>query len=152
MSSIGHLSDVQVLLLAAHYISDVDLESFHILAAERRDLLTDDTIYRLLLTLYPSDHTARSALSALLGNVQSNFSNASASDHDLDTSFIAKTSTSMAAERVKSLGIVRDEDDEQPTYGTEGLGKFIIQWAHRIESEEGALEGPDTAARAVQPT
>ena len=140
MSIVGRLSDAQVILLAAHYISDVDVESFHVLAAEKRDVLTDDAVYQLLLTLYPSDHTARSALLALLGNIESNFSNASALDHDLDTSFIAKTSTSAAAERVKSLGIVQDEDDEQQTYGTHGLGKFIIQWAYRIESEEGALE------------
>ena len=140
MSSLGNLSNAQVILLAAHYISDVDVESFHILAAERRDLLTDDTIYRLLLTLYPSDHTAQSALLALLGNVQSNFSNASTLDHELDTSFIAKTSTSTAAERVKGLGIIGNGEIEQSTYGTNSLANFIIQWAHRVESEDGALE------------
>ena len=141
MADSHSLSNAQVVLLAARFISDVDVESLQTLAAERRDVLTDDRIYRLLLTLYPNDDAARSALLTLLRSIETNFANVSSLDGRLsiDTSAVLSLTPDLAAREVRRL--LLPEAKDALTYAEAGsLSSFIISWCHQVESTDGSLE------------
>ena len=139
MSNLQDLSDAQVVLLAAQFISDVNVESLQVLAAEREDVLSRDLIYRLLLTLFPSNDTARSALLALLRTVRADFANVSHLDGQVDTSAVAKLSPDGAANLAKQLFLDNVDHGSREDEGNP-LARFVINWAHHVEQADGALE------------
>lgn len=139
MSNVKSLSEIQVILLAAHFISDVNVESLQVLAAERREVLTHDIIYHLLLALYPTDEAARSALLALLQSIRSDFDNVSQLDASVDTSSVARLSSAAVAREAAQI--------ELPPYqrgaftGSEDhLSIFLVSWAHHVEANAGSLQ------------
>ena len=139
MSNLQALSDAQVILLAAQFVSDVNVESLQVLAAERKDVLTRDLIYRLLLTLLPTNETARSALLALLRTARTDFVSVSQLDSQIDISAVTKlapqTACNLANQIFLDYGELNDgQDAEDP------LATFVIAWSHHVESTDGALE------------
>jgi protein transport protein SEC39 len=139
MSNLQALSDAQVVLLAAQFISDVNVESLQILAAARTDVLTRELIYRLLLTLYPSNGTARSALIALLRTIRTDFANISHLDSQIDASTVIKLPPSVTNSLVNQLylpHVKRESHDES----NDALADFVIAWSHHQESTDGTLE------------
>lgn len=139
MSNIHDLSDVQVILLAAQYISDVNVQSLQVLASARNDVLTRDIIYRLLLTLYPSDETARTALLALLRSIRSDFDNVSQLHTDIDLSSVAHLSPAAASKLVNQLHVAPTHDSEEPG-NPDALADFVVSWARHVEATDGALD------------
>ena len=136
MSNLQTLSDAQVVLLAAQFISDVNVQSLQLLAAERHDVLTRDLIYRLLLTLYPCDETARSALLALLRTIQTDFVNTRPLDSLVDISSVSKLSPGVADRLAKQLLLT----DLEERSSDDTLADFIISWVHQVEYTDGALQ------------
>jgi protein transport protein SEC39 len=139
MSNIQALSDVQVVLLAAQFISDVDVQSLQILASVHKDILTRDIIYRLLLTLYPSNETARTALLALLRSVRSDFDNVSHLDTQLDLSSVAHLSPAAASKLANQLHLASTQDDGD-LGNQDALVDFVIAWVRHVEVADGALD------------
>lgn len=138
MSNLQQLSDVQVLLLAARFISDVNIDSLRILASERRDVLTQDIIYRLLITLYPTDDTARAALLTLLRSIRTDFDDVSSLDGPVDASAV-NLSPEAAISEAQHLHLNPISDSS--AYPIDSLyGRFVRSWAHRLESTGGPLE------------
>lgn len=142
MSDLQRLSDVQVLLLAARFISDVNVDSLQILAAERKDVLTEDIIYRLLLTLYPADQTARSALLALLQTIRTDYHDVSSLDTKIDTSSVSGLSPASAITEAQHLRL-RPFDSGIASRSKTSFAKFLISWTHHVETSGGSLQ--DTA-------
>lgn len=139
MSNLQALSDAQVVLLAAQFISDVHVESLQVLAAERKDVLTRDIIYRLLLTLLPTNETARSALLALLRTIRTDLINVSQLDSQIDISAV----TTLAPQIANSLAnqLFLDYGEHKGGQDAEdSLATFVIAWSHHVESTDGALE------------
>ncbi|RMZ82205.1 hypothetical protein DV738_g1827, partial [Chaetothyriales sp. CBS 135597] len=154
MADLRTLSDAQVLLLAARFISNVDVESLQILAAARRDVLTDKRIYRLLLALYPNDEAARAALLTLLRNIKSDFHHIRASDigHVLDDSAVSKLTPDQATREAHRL-ILPDHGgngDLEPE--ADALPSFIISWCNQIEATSGCIEDTLTLVEEFAPT
>ncbi len=139
MSNLKTLSDAQVVLLAAQFISDVNVESLQVLAAERKDVLTRDLIHRLLLTLLPTNETARAALLALLRTIRTGFTNAGNLDGQVDTSAVTK----LAPQAADTLATQLFLDNGQYCVGRDAedsLTTFVIEWSHHVESTDGSLE------------
>ncbi|ETN45496.1 uncharacterized protein HMPREF1541_09328 [Cyphellophora europaea CBS 101466] len=139
MAAIQQLSNVQVFLLAAQFISDVNVESLQVLAAERKDVLTKDIIYRLLLTLYPTDEAARSALLALLESIRSDFDNVSTLDAPIDTSPVSRLSLDAVSQEAQRV-YLEAFDSGVASRANSDFAKFLISWAHHIESSAGTLK------------
>ena len=139
MSNLQALSDAQVVLLAAQFISDVNVEGLQVLAAERKDVLTRDIIYRLLLTLLPTNETARSALLALLRSTRTDLVNVSQLDSEIDISAVTKiapqTANSLANQLFLDYGEHKRGQDVE-----DSLATFVIAWSHHVETTGGALE------------
>ncbi|RMZ85395.1 hypothetical protein DV737_g736, partial [Chaetothyriales sp. CBS 132003] len=141
MADLHTLSDAQVLLLAARFISSVDVESLQTLATARRDVLTDKRIYLLLLTLYPNDEAARAALLTLLRNIKSDFHHVNASDNGniLDALAVSKLSPDQAAREAHRL-ILPESGHGDSKSEADALPAFIISWCNQIEATSGCVE------------
>ena len=139
MSNLQALSDTQVVLLAAQFISDVNVESLQVLAAERKDVLTRNLIYRLLLALFPSNETARSALLALLSNIRTDFVNVSHLDGQVDASPVTKLFPPEATNFANQLYLANYEHLDGGN-ATDPLAEFVIKWSHHVETTDGALD------------
>ncbi|KPI37308.1 Protein transport protein sec39 [Cyphellophora attinorum] len=139
MTDLQRLSDVQVLLLAAQFISDVNVDSLRLLAAERADVLSERIIYRLLLTLYPTDETARSALLTLLRSTRFNFEDVSSLDGPIDAAAIADLSSGVAEAEAQHLHL--NTLEALPAYPSASLfARFLVSWAHQLEAAGSSLE------------
>jgi protein transport protein SEC39 len=143
MTRLQDLDVAQVLLLAAQFISDVNIESLQVLAAERKDVLTSTIIYRLLLTLYPTDEVARSALLTLLRSVRSGFSDVSALDAPVDASAVVNLSPAQILGEARSLDL-QNFDESSVAFSNEPLSQFIITLSHTVDRNGGQLH--DVAA------
>lgn len=139
MCNLSALSDSQVILLAAQYIADVNVESLQILASKRQDVLTRDLIYRLLLTLYPSSESARSALLSLLRSVRTDFVDVSHLDNQLDVTGVTKLSPAAANSLANQLQLAATTQNKEVETG-DTLADFAIAWSHHVESTDGTLE------------
>lgn len=139
MSNLTRLSDAQVLLLAARFISDVNVESLQVLAAERKDVLTHEIIYRLLLALYPTDEAARSALLALLQSIRSDFDNVSSLDASVDVSSVAALSSESITREASQLQVPPFQRGAF-TRSDDPFSIFLVSWAHHVDSSAGSLQ------------
>jgi protein transport protein SEC39 len=139
MTRLQDLNVAQVLLLAAQLISDVNIESLQVLAAERKDVLTNTIIYRLLLTLYPTDEVARSALLTLLRSVKSGFSDVTTLDAAVDAAAIAKLSPTQILEEARSLDL-QNFDESSVSFSPDSLSQFIISLSHTVDRNGGQLQ------------
>ncbi|RMD40994.1 hypothetical protein DV735_g4120, partial [Chaetothyriales sp. CBS 134920] len=153
MADLRTLSDAQVLLLAARFISNVDVESLQILAAARRDVLTDARIYRLLLTLYPNDEAARAALLTLLRNIKSDFHDvrSSENEHLLDDSVVSKLTPDQATREAHRLILPDSDRDDNAEPEADPLPSFIISWCNQIEATSGCIEDALTVVEEFAP-
>ena len=139
MASLRRLSDVQVLLLAAQLVSDVNVDGLRILAAERSDVLTQDIIYQLLLTLYPTDETSRSALLTLLRSIRTEFDDVSSIDGPVDDAAVTSLSDQVAISEAQHLHLSALPDNS--SYPDASLfSRFLILWARQLECAGGSLD------------
>lgn len=138
-----HLTDAQVLLLAAQLAATSDLTRLKVLAALWQDILIPPIIYRTLFTYLPLDADADIAdeFLQLLQSVQDGFSSFSSLDAAPDDSIVDLLPTgdverflsSLKLDQIPKYGFCGDNDDR----GHDLLSDFLIAWTHRVERFNG---------------
>lgn len=136
MASTSGLSAAQVVLLATRFCSDANIEGLHALRAHYSDVLTAESVYRIILTFLPEE-TDPAVYVPLLkdsGNADGRFT------PNIDTSSIQELSDASAREQVQQLHFRQvlpldsNHDTEQHL-----LSNFLIQRAHQIDAATSDL-------------
>ncbi|KAK5088653.1 hypothetical protein LTR05_002873 [Lithohypha guttulata] len=134
-----HLSDAQVLLLAAQLTATPDLLKLRPLAASRTDVLLPSILYRLLLTYLPLDvdEEVGEQLVAFLTDLEHDFADFSVLDaagslddpvNELD---VADAEEALSALTLDKIPIYNPQQDADP------LSDFLIAWVHKVEEFSG---------------
>lgn len=139
MTRLNESTDAHVLLFAAQLTSEGDLEELGKLVRTRRNVLSDDLIYRLLLSFYPVDLPEEAALVKFLQGLSEHPEASEAlSDFKLDPS-TSNLSPHDAIQRCRTLRLQRlPRHVFRETGGRRA--DFIIEWARRLESLAGSVQ------------
>lgn len=138
-----HLTDAQILLLAAQLAATPDLTKFRLLAAHRQDILSPFIIYRILLTYLPLDSTAavKDEIRLLLTDVNSGFNSFSSLDASENNIILEPPSPRNAERSLSGLRLEKvpihfeyERDDSQTQHA---LSDFLIAWVHKVEAFSG---------------
>lgn len=138
-----HLTDAQVLLLAARYAATPDLNKLRVLAAHRQDVLDPSIVYRILSTYLPLDASGvvKDELCLLLTDLNNNFSNFSSFDNGESTIDDEPPSPRDAEQSLSSLRLEKIPRyvDSEARVGNldDALSDFLIAWIHKVEDFNG---------------
>ncbi|KAJ9664019.1 hypothetical protein H2198_000522 [Neophaeococcomyces mojaviensis] len=133
-----NLSDAQVLLLAAQLVATPELSRFRLLAAKRRDVLSREITFRVLLTYLPleSDAEVDQELDHVLRDIEDDFRNFSNLDTPYTDNDLAVPNASHAERSLADLVL-----EKVPPYDEQSnadlLSDFLIAWAHKLEAFGG---------------
>lgn len=138
-----HLTDAQVLLLAAQFAATLDLTKLRLLAAQRQDILTPSIVYRTLFTYLPLDAASvvKDELCLLLTDLNNGFSGFSSLDTHENTNEIEPSPPRDAERSLSNLRLERlpnytdHNNDNGSSHDT--LSEFLIAWAHKVEDFNG---------------
>ncbi|KIV79175.1 hypothetical protein PV11_06752 [Exophiala sideris] len=139
MAPLSGSTDAHVVLFAAQLTSEGDLEELGKLVRSRRNVLSDDLIYRLLLSFYPVDTPEQIALVKFLdGLSRSPEEPGDLREFTLDPS-ISNLPRHDALERCRTLRLQRLPQHIIRESGSK-LADFIIEWTKRLEALAGTVQ------------
>lgn len=139
-----HLTDAQVLLLAAQFAATPDLTKLRALAAQRQDILTASITCRILLTYLPLDASldVEDELVLLLKNIQDGYSSFSTLDSPLGSDANFELPNTRDAERsLSSLKLDKItkhfQSEEDGGDNLDVISDFLIAWTHKVDEFNG---------------
>ncbi|RFU78671.1 hypothetical protein TARUN_3565 [Trichoderma arundinaceum] len=132
------LTPGKVLLLAAHYATHADIESFARLSSQRAKVLHKELLLRILLTYLPETvkpSTYVGFLLALAGDSLEEYV-----EGELDTTPVDNISEDEASKRVKKLHLQHLTCTDAPSeLQNDPISIFLIQRSYKMDSETGLL-------------
>jgi protein transport protein SEC39 len=136
MASTGKLSAAHVILLATRLCSDANIEAFRSLRAHYPDVLSEEAVYRIILTFLPEE-TEPALYRPLLKdsrNEDGQFTSA------LDTSPVHELSEESARAQVQQLHLRQVLPFDSNHNTKEDLrSNFLLQRAHQVDTATGDL-------------
>ncbi|KAJ9607458.1 hypothetical protein H2200_008531 [Cladophialophora chaetospira] len=129
-------TDAHVVLSAVQAASEGDLDALLRIIEWRRDVLSDDLAYRLLLSFYPTEVSEHSALVDFLKSLQRH--SETPGTPTLDPS-ISSLSSNEATRRCRTL-VLRAIPVHTSISTESNLANFVIEWAKRLEQIDGTTQ------------
>lgn len=131
MASTDELSAAHVILLATQLCSDASIDAFRALRAHYSDVLSAETVYRIILTFLPEE-TDPAIYAPLLRDLLNGDGNFSA---DFNTSSVLALSEASARAQVRKLHFQRILPlDPKNNAENDLLSNFLVQRAHQIDA------------------
>ncbi len=130
------LSDAHVVLLAVQAASEGDLNALLKIVHSRRDILSDNLTYRLLLSFYPTETTEIASIVAFLKSLGESSNSPETPKFDRSISTLSRTD---ALRRCRTLGL-RSIPEHASIHTKSDLANFVIEWARRVEQFDGTTQ------------
>jgi hypothetical protein len=132
------LSPRRALLLAAHYATHADIESFARLASQQTKVLHKELLLRILLTYLPETVKPSIYVGFLLSLARDSLEDYS--DGVLDTTPVEGLSEDEVSKRARKLHLQQLTSTDAPShFQNDPISIFLIQRSYKMDSETGLL-------------